>query len=890
MNQVSYVDGLGRAIKSATEDTAGASYSIVEQQYDPVSRAYKTSNPHDSMAQYWTETDFDALARPTKVTAPAPDSSPATFSYANAAATLQDPAGKQRQVQSDGLGRLATVLEPDVTNNNALTVKTSYSYSALNALTGVTQGSQTRTYNYDHLGRVTSVATPETGNVAYQYQYSDFDFLTQRTDPRGVITTYTPDTLNRLHQISYNVGSTGVPATATVTYNYGTTPSRNNNGRLITMTDGAGSETYTYDILGRMTQLQKVISGSTYTSSYGYDLASELTSLTYPSTRVVQQSYDQIGRLCAIAGQTSGCSSMTNPYASGFGYNTAFQPTGFQYGNGLYASFGFSADRLQLNCLDYSSTNRNGTCAHDGTTKFGLAYSYGPAGSNDGLIASITDNVDSGRSATYGYDGLYRLSSAVTNGSSNYPIWGLSWIYDRYGNRTAQNVTAGSAPAPLTPTDPATNHLTASGDTYDHNGNLTLEPFVPSNNNYTYDGENRLVSFASGGTSGTYTYDGNGLRVKKVSGSTTTAYIFAGGKVTAEYANGTLSKEYIYSGSQLLATIAGSTTTYHHLDHLSVRMSTNASGSKVGEQGHFPFGESWYLKNTTTKWQFTSYERDAESGNDYAIFRYDSNRLGRFLSLDPLAGSAAIPQSLNLYAYAMNDPINHVDPTGRDCNIYDPDYGDESCGGYDPNGFCPPSQAMCGDPGGFGPGNDPTGPNYDPFKTPEGWLLQQSWAQPNFEGWDTVSPWEGEDIPSAWQPTEGCSQGDSGAFGSPGSNSVFGANAFGQGDQGKPSQKGSNSCRVKPTADCSVYQKTGRPDLYAICRTFPTDKMSNYMRGCLQGNYSNGTYQEPWYGPVVTNLFLGPVAPLAPVLGPLYGPFTHGSCAVQTGLYSLGGQ
>src|SRR5207249_1754153 len=91
------------------------------------------------------------------------------------------------------------------------------------------------------------------------------------------------------------------------------------------------------------------------------------------------------------------------------------------------------------------------------------------------------------------------------------------------------------------------------------------------------------------------------LRVKKVSGSPTTVYVFSGTKVIAEYANGSLSKEYVYSGSQLLATIAGTTTTYHHPDHLSVRQNTNASGSGVGRQGHFPFGESWYSVNTTTK-------------------------------------------------------------------------------------------------------------------------------------------------------------------------------------------------------------------------------------------------------------------------------------------------
>jgi len=232
-----------------------------------------------------------------------------------------------------------------------------------------------------------------------------------------------------------------------------------------------------------------------------------------------------------------------------------------------------------------------------------------------------------------GYDPLLRLSTAVTTGSSGYPQWGLSWTYDRYGNRTAQNKTAGTAPAPQTPTDVATNHMT--GYTYDANGNLTIEPFSPSNNTYTYDGENQLVTFANGSTSGTYSYDGKGVRVKKVSGSTTTAYVFSGNKVIAEYANGSLSKEYVYSGLQLVATVSGGTTTYYHTDHLSVRMSTNASGSKVGDQGHFPFGETWYLTNTTTKWQFMSYERDSESGNDYAMARYQVNRVGRFSSPDP---------------------------------------------------------------------------------------------------------------------------------------------------------------------------------------------------------------------------------------------------------------
>ncbi len=97
---------------------------------------------------------------------------------------------------------------------------------------------------------------------------------------------------------------------------------------------------------------------------------------------------------------------------------------------------------------------------------------------------------------------------------------------------------------------------------------------------------------------------------------------------------------------------------------MSSRVTTDTNGNIVGQQGHYPFGESWYLTNTTTKWQFTSYERDSESGNDYAMARYDVNRLGRFGSPDHLAGSFTDPQSLNGYAYVLNDPANRIDPLG----------------------------------------------------------------------------------------------------------------------------------------------------------------------------------------------------------------------------------
>jgi RHS repeat-associated protein len=213
-------------------------------------------------------------------------------------------------------------------------------------------------------------------------------------------------------------------------------------------------------------------------------------------------------------------------------------------------------------------------------------------------------------------------------------------------------------------------------------------------NTMTYDAENRVVTSSNGSSSAAYVYDGNGLRVKKCipncsSATTITRYIFSGCQVIAEYDNGAAvnapTREYLYAGGTKIATV-DTAMKFHLRDHLSVRVNTDSSGNIIGEQGHYPFGDSWYLNNTTTKEQFTTYERDAESGNDYAMARYNVNRLGRFSSVDPLPGSLGNPQSLNHYAYALNDPINGADPIGLDPTF--PDQPQTPCSGQNPPPVC----------------------------------------------------------------------------------------------------------------------------------------------------------------------------------------------------------
>jgi len=100
----------------------------------------------------------------------------------------------------------------------------------------------------------------------------------------------------------------------------------------------------------------------------------------------------------------------------------------------------------------------------------------------------------------------------------------------------------------------------------------------------------------------------------------------------------------------------------------------DASGCVLRRFGHYPYGEQWYetlsptqndpCTGTTSKWDFTSYERDSESALDYAQFRFGSSRLGRFMSQDLLGGELDNPESLDLYTYVLNDPSNLADATG----------------------------------------------------------------------------------------------------------------------------------------------------------------------------------------------------------------------------------
>jgi RHS repeat-associated protein len=74
--------------------------------------------------------------------------------------------------------------------------------------------------------------------------------------------------------------------------------------------------------------------------------------------------------------------------------------------------------------------------------------------------------------------------------------------------------------------------------------------------------------------------------------------------------------------------------------------------------------------------QFTSQERDVETGLDYFSARYYGSVQGRFTGVDAGAFLPVDPQNFNRYSYVQNNPLKYIDPSGKDLTFIgaDADY------------------------------------------------------------------------------------------------------------------------------------------------------------------------------------------------------------------------
>lgn len=654
-SQVLY-DQLGRGIETRSYEPGGG-YVKATTSFDAMGRASRVTNPHRSTSDDtygWTDTTYDALGRTIRVESFdrfGASTGAIVTSPSNNLTTVRDQANKQRRSTTDGSGRLTKVEELYDYPSSSVYATTTYSYNALDNLTNVAQGSQSRSFVYDSLARLTSATNPESGTVTYGYDANSN--LSSKQDARFITTTYLYDQLNRVTSRTYSDTTPGV------TFSYDSVSVLYSKGRPTSVSSSVSATNYDeYDQMGRLKRSKQTTDGQAYQFSYGYDLAGNLTSQTYPSGRTVSTSFDVAGRVSQVSGTKAGEAAKT--YASSFGYSPHGAVSSMKLGNNLWEHTLFNS-RLQPREIGL------GTSSTD-SSKLRLDYGYGTTNNNGNLLSQTINLPGLTLSQTYSYDQVNRLLTAQES-VSGVTRWTQTYSFDQYGNRSSLSNTGSEGfllPTQSTPAVVAsTNRLSGYG--YDSAGNMTSDQVGST---FGYDAENHQTSSNVSGVSVTYSYDGDGRRVKKVAGSGTTVFVYnASGQMIAEYTS---------------TTPQSNGTSYLTSDHLgSTRVVTDASGVVKGRHDYLPYGEEvgagigsrttglGYGQADGIRQKFTSKERDAESGLDYFGARYYSSAQGRFTSADAFWKDSYVgdPQSWNKYAYARNSPLKYVDPTGEKATV-----------------------------------------------------------------------------------------------------------------------------------------------------------------------------------------------------------------------------
>ncbi len=504
--------------------------------------------------------------------------------------------------------------------------------------------------------------------------------LTKSRDPRSsgsqddtYRTGFTPNSINQLNTL-----------TDPLNRNISNTYDRTGNLTRISLPNGLEIN-YTYDNANRLTR--KDLDGGRY-FNYTYDGANELTSVVDHDNRTYAWDYDGAHRL----------KNTTDTFNHRLDYqwdksSNLTTLTGTGAGN---VSYQYGSDNRFLSLTLPDASNISYHYDESGRVfqiRYPGSYNYRNTGYlPNGWCSTIQDNAfpnhvkyyyeyyDNGNIRTisswagteyYEYDANGRLTKwrHDSNPDTNYQ-------YDAAGNL----ITKGSA----TFTYNNANQITNTDYTYDNNGNLTGDGTY----RYTYDAENQLIETRRASDNNliaVYSYNHDGSRRSKTiySGQTSQTTNFHwdsfGHLVRESDSGGTTLANYYCDANGKIVGLKKNNQTYLYHDNLrgDIVSVTDTNNNIQAQYNYDPWGtQTSYPGTLTQPFRYAGYYYDEETGLYYCKSRYYSPALGRFLTKDSIGYiDYSDPQTLNLYSYCGNNPINRTDPNG---NLdYDENGGDD---------------------------------------------------------------------------------------------------------------------------------------------------------------------------------------------------------------------
>ncbi|WP_229870828.1 RHS repeat domain-containing protein [Streptomyces phaeofaciens] len=704
----------GRVLTDTRYDSRGLAYETYADVYDQTTAPTGTyaQTPYGGGSQ--TVTEFDGAGRAVKSTLLVDGvgkGSTTTTYTGDSTATSAVAGGNATRTVTDVFGRTTETrtyagTQPNDTQYGSAT-GTSYTrvrqtYTAdgkQETVTGPDDSAWSTTY--DLFGRQVKAVDPDKGTTLTTY--TDLDQIDTSQDDEDRILLYAYDELgrttgmwqtdrtdaNRLASWTFDSVRKGLPTAAT----------RYQGGKAYTR------QTTTYDTLGRVTAGTLTLPSDDPLVTSGAIAATSTFETSYRLDGTVGSTKEPAaGGLAAETVETRyNAAGLANELSGATGYLLAADYTALGQVGQLQLGTATGTKRVFLTNTYEKGTGRLLNAAVDDQTRGpvqDLTYTYDQAGN----VTSVLDGADIGTGTDnqcFAHDAQRRLAEAwtpktadcaasgrtVANLGGPAPYW-TSYTYTAGGQRrtekqnTATPVTTTSCyndttrPHALTATTTGTTCTgVAAQYTYDDTGNTEKrveKAGSTTGQSLEWNSEGKLARLTEGTTATGYLYDADGqllIRRDNASGGETVlhlgateVHLKAGQKWanrTYTVAGATIAVRTNQSGAEKLSFLAAD----HHATG-TVAIGADA-GQTLTKRYTTPFGAG--RGATTGVWPddkgFLGKPTDTGTGLTHIGAREYDPSTGQFLSVDP-ALQVDVPQTMNGYSYAAQNPVTGSDPSG----------------------------------------------------------------------------------------------------------------------------------------------------------------------------------------------------------------------------------
>ena len=658
----SYASGQLSVVKTTDEDL-NVSYTFTDKMGHVVlSRQMKGSETHDTYYVYDDKSNLCFVLQPMYQSSANLDQYAFQYKYdgRNRCIWKKLPGAGYMEMVYDNADRL--VFSQDG-NQRALTSGnwTYYKYDGLNRLT--------------EQGTCTNKVTTSGTNVLVQHFYDSYAFRSQAGfnnsnfpddasgNGKGALTASVATVLGSSNKI-YTAYYYDIKGRVVKTVQSNPLGGYDVAATVYTFTNKPATVTHTHTASGKTTRTE------VYT--YSYDHADRLLKVehTLGGTKITlaDYAYDNLGRLQSKSLHGSATNKLTYAY-NVRGWLTGISGTKFT--QNLYYNTGNGTARYNgsISSMTWKagneSTVRGYKFTYDGLDRL-LNATYGET-------AGINANTDRFSENVTAYDKNGNIKTLQRYGQTAASGYGLidNLTFTLAGNLLNRVDDAAAASAYGGGFEFKDGVKQANEYTYDSNGNLTKD-LNKGISTITYNVLNlpNMVTFSDGSTIA-YTYGADGTKLKTVhkTGSTTTTTDYCGNVV---YENGV---QKLLLTDEGYVTLSDSKYHYYLKDHQgNNRVVINQSGTVEETNHYYPFGGVFANTGNTQPYKYNGKEFDGKKGvnlYDYGARHYDA-ALGRFTTVDSLAEKH---YSESLYTYCYSNPINCIDPNGKDgIYIAFPDY------------------------------------------------------------------------------------------------------------------------------------------------------------------------------------------------------------------------